>query len=30
MGTASLLFFTAFTMFFAAGARLVHLAAIMW
>ncbi|MFY9631226.1 MAG: putative lipid II flippase FtsW [Candidatus Cybelea sp.] len=28
MGTASLLFFTAFTMLFAAGARLVHLTAI--
>ncbi len=28
MGTASLLFFTAFALFFAAGARLVHLAAI--
>ncbi|HEV3091013.1 MAG TPA: putative lipid II flippase FtsW [Candidatus Cybelea sp.] len=28
MGTASLIFFTAFTMFFAAGARLVHLATI--
>ncbi len=29
MGTASLLLFIAFTLFFAAGARLVHLAAIM-
>lgn len=28
MGTASLLFFTAFALFFAAGARLVHLTAI--
>jgi cell division protein FtsW len=29
MGTASLLVFTAFTLFFAAGARLVHLAAVL-
>ncbi len=29
MGTASLLVFTAFAMFFAAGARLVHLAAVL-
>jgi cell division protein FtsW len=29
MGTASLIFFIAFALFFAAGARLVHLAAIM-
>jgi cell division protein FtsW len=28
MGTASLLFFTAFTLFFAAGARLIHLIAV--
>ena len=29
MGTASLLVFTAFAMFFAAGARLMHLFAIL-
>ena len=29
MGTASLLVFTAFTLFFAAGARLIHLAAVL-
>ncbi len=30
MGTASLLVFVAFTLFFAAGARFAHLAAVLW